>query len=53
VVSDVTFIWEGYYYAGPAGTIQVVTYTGKNLFSEYKDEMQNFLNGFQVAPVKP
>ncbi|MGA8011616.1 MAG: hypothetical protein WB949_04230, partial [Candidatus Acidiferrales bacterium] len=25
VVSDVTFIWEGYYYAGPAGTIQVVT----------------------------
>jgi hypothetical protein len=53
VISDITFIWQGYYYAGPAGTIQVVTYTGKNLISEYRDEMQNFLDGFQVAPVKP
>jgi hypothetical protein len=39
----------GYYYGGPAGTIQVLTYTGRKLASEYEPDLLEFLNGFRVA----
>ena len=51
-MQGITFIFEGNYYAGPSGTIQVVTWTSKNLFPEYKEEMEHFMNGLQVSPVK-
>jgi hypothetical protein len=51
-IQGITFIFEGYYYAGPAGTIQLLTYTGKNLLGEYESDMLDFLNGFEIAPAK-
>jgi hypothetical protein len=40
-----------YYLAGPEGSIQVFTFTGRSLFKEYRQDMQAFLNGFQLAPL--
>ncbi len=39
----------GYYYSGKAGSIQVVTWTGQNLFPEMKPELEAFLNGFEIV----
>jgi hypothetical protein len=30
------------------GPIQVMTWTGQNIFSEYRKEFEEFLNGFRV-----
>lgn len=46
----IKFTFLGYYYGGPAGTVQVITYTGQNLFGEYRSDFEDFLNGFEVAP---
>jgi hypothetical protein len=46
--NGVPFVYLGYYYGGAAGTVQVVTYTGQNLFSEYRRKMEDFLNGFRL-----
>jgi hypothetical protein len=45
----VAFTYYGYYYGGPEGTLQVVTYTGSNLFAEYKPDFDDFLNGTQIG----
>jgi len=45
-LSSVKFDYLGYYYTGPEGSVQVITYTGHNLFPEYKPEFETFLNGF-------
>jgi hypothetical protein len=39
---------HGYYYSGKEGSIQVTTYTGRNLFKELKPQMESFLNGLDV-----
>ena len=44
----IPFRYFGYYYAGKAGTIQVITYTGESLFPEYRDDFEELLNGFTV-----
>ena len=49
-IKQIPFIYYGYYYGGKEGTIQVVTYTGKNLFKKYEHEFTNFLNGFVISP---
>lgn len=38
----------GYYYSGDEGSIQIVTWTGQNLFKEMKPELDAFLNGFEI-----
>lgn len=45
-IQGLEFMYYGYYYSNPNGTIQLLTYTGKNLFKGYKDEIELFLNGF-------
>ena len=40
------FVYHSYYFSGKGGMVQVVTYTGANLFEESKPEMEEFLNGF-------
>jgi hypothetical protein len=45
----IKFRYFGYYYAGKAGTIQVITYTGENLFPEYRSDFEELLNGFMVT----
>ena len=47
--SGIAFSYYGYYYSGKSGIVQIVTYTGQNLFEEYKPEFENFLNGFEVV----
>ena len=47
-VEGVPFTYLGYYYGGDQGAIQVITYTGRNLFQEHRREMEEFLNGFRL-----
>ena len=45
----IAFTYLGYYYSGPAGTVQVLTYTGTTLFDEYRADFEEFLNGLRVG----
>lgn len=47
-IQGIPFKYFNYYYTGKEGTIQVMTYTGQSLFEEYRQDMENFLNGFVV-----
>ena len=47
-VDGIDFIYHGYSYTGEVGTIQAVTFTSPNLFAEYRDDMEDFLNGLTV-----
>lgn len=38
----------GYYYAGKQGVIQLLCFTYPNLFSDYYNDMSNFLNGLVI-----
>jgi hypothetical protein len=44
-IQGIAFTYYGYYYSGPQGSLQVLTYTGTNLFAEYKAAFEEFLNG--------
>jgi len=47
-IQSINFIYYGYYYAGEAGTLQLLTYTFTNLFHEYESDMTDFLNGLSI-----
>lgn len=47
-IEQVPFTYYGYYYGGPAGTIQVITFTGQTLFNRYETEFTSFLNGLEI-----
>lgn len=47
-IEGVQFLYYGYYYAGKAGIVQLITYTAQNLYSEYESEMTEFLNGLVI-----
>ena len=47
-IQSIEFVYYNYYYVGDTGTIQLITFTGKNLFDEYKSDFENLLNGFEV-----
>ncbi len=49
-VSGIPFTYLGYYYSGEHGSIQVLTYTGQNLFAEFRGDFEELLNGFVVKP---
>jgi len=44
----IRFVYLGYYYAGPEGTIQLLTYTAANLFDEYKPQFEQLLDGLTI-----
>ena len=46
----IKFTYTGYYYSNETGTTQLLCYTGKNLFKDYKQDFENMLNGFAVIP---
>ncbi len=48
--SGMTFTYAGYYYSNESGTSQILCYTSKNLFGQYKQDFMNMLNGFVVVP---
>ena len=47
-IQGVAFTYFGYYYSSDAGTVQMITYTGQNLFEEFQSDFEEFLNGFEV-----
>lgn len=44
-IEGIKFTYFGYYYSNSSGTVQLITYTGTSLFSEYKSDIEKFLNG--------
>ena len=46
--TGIKFTYLGYYYGGTVGTIQVITWTGQNIFPEYRRDFEEFLNGFRL-----
>ncbi len=50
ISNGVPFSFLGHYWSGPAGTVQVITFTGRNLFEEYLPDFEAFLNGLRTAP---
>lgn len=44
----ISFIYDGYYWSGEKGTLQVVTFTGQNLFNEFEHDLIDFLNGVVI-----
>jgi TonB family protein len=51
--SGIPFAYCGYYFGGKSGTVQVITYTGKNLLGEYEKDFMEFLNGLQISDAPP
>lgn len=49
-IDGVEFIYYGYYFTGKNTSIQLITYTSKNLFSEYEKDLTEFLNGLTIDP---
>ncbi len=47
-IQGIRFVYFGYYYSNESGTVQLLAYTGEQLFEEYQEEMETFLNGFVV-----
>lgn len=48
-IQGIPFTYYGYYFSGPQGSVQLLTYTGSNLFAEYKREFEAFLDGLTPA----
>ena len=48
-LSGIRFMYFGYYYSSPNGTVQLITYTSSNLFKDYADDLEEFLNGFVIT----
>ena len=45
----IKFKYLGYYWSGEAGIVQVVTYTGSNLFDEFQADCGELLNGLVLT----
>src|SRR5262245_15605830 len=44
-VRGIALAYYAYYYGGKEGTIQVICYTGENLFDKYREPMEELLDG--------
>jgi len=51
-VKGIPFRYYGYYYGGKAGSIQLLTFTGTQIFSKYEQDFLEFLNGLQIDESK-
>jgi len=45
----IKFKYFGYYWSGQAGILQVVSYTGANLFDEFRADCTDLLNGLVIT----
>lgn len=48
-MQKVRITYYNYYFASDKGAIQVCTFTGTNLFEEFKSDFEEFLNGVQIS----
>ncbi len=44
-IQGIKVFYYGYYFSGPSGTVQFVTYTTQNLMDKYYRTMEELLNG--------
>ncbi|HEU4431844.1 MAG TPA: hypothetical protein VFR51_00520 [Pyrinomonadaceae bacterium] len=51
-VKGIPFRYYGYYYGGKAGSIQLLTFTGTQIFAKYEQDFLEFLNGLQIDESK-
>ena len=47
-VKGISLTYYGYYYGGKQGSIQLLTFTGRDLFQKYEKDMTDFLNGLEI-----
>ena len=47
-INQIPFSYLGYYYTGAQGSVQIVTFTGRNLLREYEPDFLDLLNGFVI-----
>lgn len=47
--SGLPITYYGYYWSGQAGMIQLITFTGQNIFTQFKYDMTDFLNGLVIT----
>lgn len=48
-IQGIKFTYYGYYFSSESGTVQFLTYTSQNLFSTYRKDMEELLNGLVLA----
>lgn len=47
-IQGIKFGYLGYYYSNEGGTVQLITYTARDLVEEYEGEIEELLNGFST-----
>lgn len=47
-IHGIKFTYYGYYYSSEKGSAQFITYTSQSLFSQYKPQLENLLNGLVI-----
>jgi hypothetical protein len=47
-ISGMEFSYYGYYYSSKSGSVQFITYTFKNLLTEFRADLESILNGLVV-----
>jgi hypothetical protein len=52
-IKGISFRYYGYYYGGKKGSIQLLTYTGTEIFPKYEQDFLEFLNGLEIEDPKP
>lgn len=45
-IQGIKFVYFGYYYSSPNGTVQLLSYSSQQYFDSIQKELENFLNGF-------
>jgi hypothetical protein len=45
-IQSIKFTYLGYYHSDASGSTQYLTYTGSNLVEKYREDINDFLNGF-------
>lgn len=52
-VKGIPFRYFGYYYGGKSGSIQLLTFTGTQIFPKYEQDFLEFLNGLVIKEPNP
>jgi len=47
-IQEIPVTYVNYYYSGKPGAVQLMAYTGQNLFVEYQQDLFDLLNGFEI-----
>lgn len=47
-INTTPFTYYGYYHTGRRGTLQVIAFTRQNLFTDYKRDFEELLNGLEI-----